>query len=158
MFILRHDHRASLTTATIRAIGLKIVKLSMQLYRVEVSPEAFALVESEAFLAGRTMKAIASEILIAHCSKEAANVSRLRVHRDRKPDNQMIIRSESGAPTDSGQEHSRLKDDPAAIQKIKDLWKAGQHNQAEIARVIGYPRATTADNVRRMRKAGELEG
>jgi len=63
----------------------------------------------------------------------------------------------SGAPTDSDQEHGRLKDDLAAIQKIKELWKSGTTNQAEIARRIGYSRSTTAENVRRMRKSGELE-
>jgi len=130
----------------------------MQLYRVEVSPEAFALVESEAFIAGRTMKAIASEILIAHCSKEAANVSRLRVHRDKKPDKQMIIKPESGASpaTDIPQKRGRLKDDHAAIQKIKELWQSGERNHAAIARAVNYPRATVNENLRKMIAVGEL--
>jgi len=40
---------------------------------------------------------------------------------------------------------------------IRQMWRAGQKNQAEIARQIGYHRATVFDAVKRMIEAGELE-
>lgn len=42
--------------------------------RVEVSPEAFARVEAEAYLTGRTMKEVASDILMSGCRKEASDI------------------------------------------------------------------------------------
>jgi DNA-binding MarR family transcriptional regulator len=37
------------------------------------------------------------------------------------------------------------------------VWRDGEHNQAEIARRIGYHRATVFDAIARMKEAGELE-
>jgi len=50
----------------------------------------------------------------------------------------------------------RLFQNPQALAKIKELWEGGQRNQAEIARVIGYDKATVNDNIRKMLKAGTL--
>lgn len=50
----------------------------------------------------------------------------------------------------------RLADNPDALQAIKDMWNAGERNQAAIARQIGYHRATVFDCIARMKKAGEL--
>ncbi|HWQ20675.1 MAG TPA: winged helix-turn-helix domain-containing protein [Methanotrichaceae archaeon] len=41
--------------------------------------------------------------------------------------------------------------------KITELWESGEHNAAEIARQIGYPRATTHENIKRLIKAGTLQ-
>ena len=43
-----------------------------------------------------------------------------------------------------------------ALAKIKELWEGGQRNQANIAKAIGYPKATTNENIKRMLKAGTL--
>ena len=50
----------------------------------------------------------------------------------------------------------RLFQNPQALAKIKELWEGGQRNQAEIARVIGYDKATVNDNIRKMLKVGTL--
>jgi hypothetical protein len=50
----------------------------------------------------------------------------------------------------------KLKDNPGALAKIKEMWASGQKNQAEIARAIGYAKATTAENIKRMKDKGEL--
>ncbi len=41
--------------------------------------------------------------------------------------------------------------------KIKTFWNEGERNRAEIARKIGYPKATTSATISRMIKAGELK-
>jgi hypothetical protein len=62
---------------------------------------------------------------------------------------------EREAPRQGGKK-VRLFQNPQALAKIKELWEGGQRNQAEIARVIGYDKATVNDNIRRMLKAGTL--
>jgi hypothetical protein len=49
-----------------------------KLCRVELTPEAFVIIEAEAYLRGRTLKSTASEILSSHCSEESKNISNLK--------------------------------------------------------------------------------
>ncbi len=65
-------------------------------------------------------------------------------------------REEREAPSEGRKKRPRLFQNPQALQEIKSLWEGGQRNQAEIARAIGYDRATVNDNIRKMIKAGEL--
>ena len=65
----------------IELLGLKIIQYIMakkKLCRVELTPEAFVIIEAEAYLSGRTLKSIASEILSSHCSEESKNISNLK--------------------------------------------------------------------------------
>lgn len=62
---------------------------------------------------------------------------------------------EKETPREEGKK-VRLFQNPQALAKIKELWEGGQRNQAEIARVIGYDKATVNDNIRKMLKAGTL--
>ena len=62
---------------------------------------------------------------------------------------------EREAPKEEGKK-IRLSQNPQALAKIKELWEGGQRNQADIARAIGYPKATLNENIRRMIKAGTL--
>jgi hypothetical protein len=57
---------------------------------------------------------------------------------------------------DIPQKRKKLADNPNALTKIKTLWNSGQRNQAEIARQIGYHRATVNDNIQKMIEAGEI--
>lgn len=50
----------------------------------------------------------------------------------------------------------KLSGNQDALQQIKTLWNAGERNRAEIARKIGYPKATTSAVIARMIKAREL--
>ena len=62
---------------------------------------------------------------------------------------------ESQTPRQGGKK-VRLSQNPQALAKIKELWEEGQQNQADIARAIDYPKATTNENIKRMLKAGTL--
>jgi len=62
---------------------------------------------------------------------------------------------EKETPREEGKK-VRLFQNPQALAKIKELWEGGQRNQAEIARVIDYDKATVNDNIRKMLKAGTL--
>ena len=140
-----------------------------KLYRLEVTPDVYQIIEAEAFLRGRTLKSIASEIIANHCSKEAINLSRAKSgkmeepkeHRDEKPEKQTIIKPECGAVTDadiskSNPKRRRLEKDQPAIKQIKELWTAGERSTTKISQAIGYPRSTTGDHMGRMKDKGEL--
>jgi hypothetical protein len=50
-----------------------------------------------------------------------------------------------------------LTQDQNALQKIRDMWQAGEHNAAKIAKEIGYAKATTWENIKKMKAKGEIE-
>ena len=137
-----------------------------KLYRLEVTPDAYQIIEAEAFLHGRTLKSIASEIIANHCSKEAINLSRAKSgkmeepkeHRDEKPEKQTIIEPECGAVTDADipAKRRRLEKDMQAIEQISTMWAAGERNISRIARTIGYSRSTVGDHIGRMKERGDL--
>ncbi|VVB71385.1 Uncharacterised protein [uncultured archaeon] len=45
----------------------------------------------------------------------------------------------------------RLSQDPTELEKIKELWASGIQNQAEIARKINCPKATVAENIKKLK-------
>ena len=51
----------------------------------------------------------------------------------------------------------RLVDDLQAIEKIKALWNSGHRNGAEIAREVGYPRATVNENIKKLKAKGDIK-
>lgn len=51
----------------------------------------------------------------------------------------------------------KLSQDPIALAKIKEKWIAGEHNAAKIAKEIGYPKATTWENIKKLKDKRELE-
>jgi hypothetical protein len=51
----------------------------------------------------------------------------------------------------------RLSQNPIALAKTKELWQAGEHNAAKIAKEIGYPKATTWENIKKLKERRELE-
>jgi hypothetical protein len=61
------------------------------------------------------------------------------------------------APKDQKAKKKILAKDAEAQAKIKELWASGEHNRAEIARQVGYPKATVAENIKKMIKAGTLK-
>lgn len=135
-----------------------------KIFRIEVTPEVFRIVESEAFLQCVTMKDIASKILAEHCSKEAKDLANRRSHvlikpndhRDEKP-----FEQESKEPECGGSEHSdhkpkrkSLTKDPELSARILEL--AGQGvGIADISRKTGIARSTISDFLKRSKEAGE---
>ena len=131
--------------------------------RIEIDQIAYDGLQIEAVLRHKSTREIATEALLSHISREALSVL------DRKtvmPEDIATKRpldhktTEGAAIASSGpdvsQKRKRLADNPDALQQIKDMWKAGEHNQAEIARRIGYHRATVNDAIQRMKKEGGI--
>lgn len=122
--------------------------------RVTLSPEAYHILCVQAAIEQTSTGSLASKAILAY-SQEA-----LQVIKREAPSEEG-----SSAPTEGEREEGRegegkkprLSQNPQAITQIKELWASGQRNQAEIAKLIGYHRATVNDNIRRMIQEKELE-
>ena len=124
-------------------------KTKKRLYRLEVTPDAYKIIEAESFLSGRTLKSIASEILSSHSSKEAKSLAASKrkdekiqepeEHRDEKPKDQMIIESKNGAATVADiPQKSASADTRAALSCILAELEAGREPTVnEIAEKMG---------------------
>ena len=119
----------------------------MKIHRISLEAEAYARL---AYIAA--LEQISPKDWIDDRIKDAWD------HRDENPIIQLDDKPKCGTVTDSDKPHKRkrLADNPDALEQIRSLWKAGEHNQAEISRQIGYHRATVNDAIQRMKEKGEL--
>ena len=122
----------------------------MKIHRISLEAEAYARL---AYISA--LEQISPKDWIEQRIKDAWR------HRDEKAKNPIIQlddKPKCGAVTvaDIPPKRKKLADNPDALQQIRDLWKAGEHNQAEISRRIGYHRATVNDAIQRMKEKGEL--
>lgn len=115
--------------------------------RIAITPDALRALKVWAALQDEDPGDLAARLILTHIP--------VRV-RDALRDSNPLPSEECGASTDSGKKR-RLSENPDALEQIRQMWKDGQHNQAEIARRIGYHRGTTNDCIRRMKAKGELE-
>jgi hypothetical protein len=119
--------------------------------RIEITQEAYMGLEAEAVLQGKTLKKLASDLILNGISAKALNF--------------VLLRSESfpgdGPKRDAhetGRERSRISDNQEAIERIKDLWSQNPRpSRREIARIIDYPASSTKYQIKNMLERGELK-
>ena len=129
--------------------------------RIAISPHALRALKVWSALEDMDPGALASELILAHMP---AGVRSAIMDKDHMPANVREDLGENapmppegcGAPS-AIEKRKRLSDNPDALEQIRSIWAAGERNQAEIARRIGYHRATTFDAIKRMREGGELQ-
>lgn len=117
--------------------------------RVTISEDCYRALQAEGLVTGESPGAVLERLVGGGISPKAREV--------------LTTIGEPSA-TDKGKigdlaprRAARLVDDPGALQSIRDLWQSGETNRAEIARIIGYPKATVAENIKKMLEAGDLE-
>lgn len=126
--------------------------------RIEIDQRAYDGLLAEGILQHRTVRDIATEAILSHISTEAIrfidHITTMPqdIATERPQDHKITGR----AAIDS--KRKRLADNPDALAQIKELWAGGLHNGAKIAREIGYPRATVAENIKKMKDRGDLPG
>jgi len=138
--------------------------------RVTISPEAHHALNIQAAIEQIPPGLLASRLILAYSKKakqalqerkapiEGGSLNPSEGGSQASPEGERDrgSREEREAPSEGRKKRPRLFQNPQALQEIKSLWEGGQRNQAEIARAIGYDRATVNDNIRKMIKAGEL--
>jgi len=125
-----------------------------EIRRVILDFETYNALKVEALVRHDNLKNTISAMVLENLSPEAKEV--LKCLRDRNGPKGPKSNQECGAST-AIEKTRQLSKNPDALEKIKTLWNEGERNRAEIARKIGYPKATTSAVISRMIKAGELK-
>lgn len=124
--------------------------------RIEITPEAYMGLEAEAILQGKTLKRLASELILKGISHKALRF----IHED--------VKSFYGED-DSGEDISeqaplimarrpRISENNEAIEQIKMLWSQDPRpSQREIAKIIDYPASSTKYLIKNMLEKGLLK-
>jgi hypothetical protein len=119
--------------------------------RIEITPEAYMGLEAEAILQGKTLKRLASELIMKGISQKALKF----VEEDVKTIHAQHLREEKEIARDK---RPRLSENDRAIQQIKVLWAQNPRpSQREIARTIDYPASSTKYLIKNMLERGEIK-
>ena len=147
--------------------------------RITITPEAYHALSIQAAIERTSPGSLASRVILSYSQdakqalqatgREYPSVTKSQAPKEgesqtsqegssHKP--RAVVREERRSPEKEapkeGGKKVRLFQNPQALAEIKRLWEGGQRNQAEIARQIGYNRATVFDNIKRMIKEGTL--
>jgi hypothetical protein len=139
--------------------------------RITLDPGAYHALCIQAAIEQTSPGSLASRVILSYSQeakqalqatgREAPSVTEPQAPQEGGSHNSRAVVREVGrspemeAPKQGGKK-VRLSQNPQALAKIKELWEGGQQNQAEIAKAIDYPKATTNENIKRMLKAGTL--
>jgi hypothetical protein len=108
--------------------------------------------EAEAVLQGKTLKKLASDLILNGISAKALNFVRLK--SESFPGDEVDLKRDD---YQADGQRSRISDNVEAIQKIKDLWSQNPRpSRREIARIIDYPASSTKYQIKNMLERGEL--
>ena len=122
--------------------------------RIEITEEAYMGLEAEAVLQGKTLKKLASDLILKNISEKAFRFVQ-ESRRRSPPGEEAEIQMQSSAPK---RHRLRISEDRAAIQKIRDLWALNPRpSQREIARKINYPASSAKYQIKIMLENGELK-
>lgn len=117
----------------------------MKIYRISLDPDLYA---SLAYMAAKDR--ISPKAWMEERIQDAWS------HREEMASNP-TIQMDDEPKRDIPQKRKRLADNPGALKQIKTLWQSTPRPSfAKIAAEVGYPKATVAENVKRMRAKGDL--
>lgn len=133
--------------------------------RVEVDHRTYDLLRIEEVLSDKSTKEILAGLVERGVSKKAIEVldhktAFLKTIATERPQDRPTIEMEChmvGNIEKCGK-RGKLIDNKAALEKIKEMWKqTPRPSIMQIAKEIAYPKTTTGDAIKRMKKAGELQ-
>ncbi|MBP7071733.1 MAG: winged helix-turn-helix transcriptional regulator [Methanothrix sp.] len=120
--------------------------------RIEITEEAYMGLEAEAVLQGKTLKKLASNLILQSISSKALRF--VQESSPLPPEEDVEIEKQFSAPK---RHRLRISEDRAAIQQIKNLWAENPRpSQREIARRINYPASSAKYQIKMMLQRGEI--
>lgn len=123
--------------------------------RIEITQEAYMGLEAEAVLQGKTLKKLASDLILKSISAKALRF----VQQSSKSLSGDEVEGQEEVAHAIGRHRSRISENAEAIAQIKDLWsQIPRPSQREIAKIINYPASSTKYQIKNMLERGELEG
>lgn len=124
--------------------------------RIEITPEAYMGLEAEAILQGKTLKRLASELILKGISHKALRFVREDVKSFYGEDDSGEDISEQ-APLIMAR-RPRISENNEAIEQVKVLWSQDPRpSQREIAKIIDYPASSTKYLIKNMLEKGLLK-
>jgi len=121
--------------------------------RIEITQEAYMGLEAEAVLQGKTLKKLASDLILRSISAKAL--------RFVQQSSKSLYGEETGRQEEASaisENRSRISENAGAIGQIKDLWsQSPRPSQREIAKIINYPASSTKYQIKIMLERGELK-
>ncbi|RQW80842.1 MAG: winged helix-turn-helix transcriptional regulator [Methanothrix sp.] len=131
--------------------------------RIEITQEAYMGLEAEAVLQGKTLKKLASDLILRNISQKALQF--IHTSNADAGDTSFLMEEEAedAAAAASGPglriRRRRISDNIEVIEHIKVLWsQKPRPSQREIAKIINYPASSTKYQIKNMLEKGELEG
>jgi hypothetical protein len=119
--------------------------------RIEITQEAYMGLEAEAVLQGKTLKKLASELVLKSISQKALQFIHER-------DQSLYIEEPEEMGIGARTHRPRISGNAEAIEQIKVLWSQDPRpSQREIAKIIGYPASSTKYQIKSMLVKGELD-
>jgi hypothetical protein len=130
--------------------------------RIEITQKAYMGLEAEAVLQGKTLKKLASDLILKNISQKALQFIHAS-NTDAGSSISMEEEAEAGRAAINGPElrvrRRRISDNAEVIGQIKVLWsQKPRPSQREIAKIINYPASSTKYQIKNMLEKGELEG
>jgi len=121
--------------------------------RIEITHEAYMGLEAEAVLQGKTLKKLASELILGNISPKALKF----IHGGAPSFYQEEVAEDE--KVDLRIRRPRISNNSEAIEQIKVLWsQSPRPSQREIAKIINYPASSTKYQIKNMLEKGELKG
>lgn len=122
--------------------------------RITITPEAYQALYVQAALEMLPPGSLASKMILSQAqeAKKALQVTGRVALIHREPQKKLSERKSLNAGKPN------LYQNPQALARIKDLWaQTPRPTISEIAKELGYSKATIAENIKNMIKAGETD-
>lgn len=129
----------------------------MKDHHILLSEASYQALKAESLIRKTTLRDTLEYLLLTNISPEAQQILRYIDGKEpMKPINTTNAMNPDISPAQTRK--PKLPDNPAAIEKIKELWKLETRpSYAEISKIIGYPRSTVGENIKIMKNRGELQ-
>lgn len=127
--------------------------------RIALEPEALRALKMWAAMVNEEPSALLSRVVMGHLPSEIKGIMApvvREVPREKEP---LTSEARGAVAVDDPRPKKRfLADDPTAIAKIKEMWAQDPRPSfSEMATITGWPKATIAENVKKMKEKGELQ-
>lgn len=124
---------------------------SLRYTRIEISQEAYMVLEAEAIIQGKTLKKLASELILNGVSEKALRF----IHED-VPQGRAFFNHT--APLSGPSRRGKLASNASAVEMIKTMWSQNPRpSQQDIAKEIDYPASSVRYYIQKMLDKGELQ-
>lgn len=135
--------------------------------RIEITHEAYMGLEAEAILQGKTLKRLASELIMKGISKKALKFINAEAGCDEESMDTDSDLPDRGFDSDDSvtlpmprsiSRRPKISENDEARELVKEMWAhIPRPSQREIAKQIGYPSSSTKYLIKKMLESGELE-